>query len=199
MNPHKFLAGGMASALIVVGLLLGGASPASAAQVWIQGVQRPSADAACPASTGPAPQSGWIVTDWTPSWEQWANGGTGGWTCTRSITWAKDSPAPTPPTVPDDEAEPEDPGDPSDPPESLCFVYISGSYWVSFASGNPIALPASILYQNSGCTGTAIEVSGTGYIVNAPDASAAGVLCGSGYTVADVPSSPDPVWFCLPS
>ncbi len=26
---------------------------------------------------------------WHPSWERWANNGNGGWTCTRSITWAR--------------------------------------------------------------------------------------------------------------
>jgi len=29
---------------------------------------------------------------WKPTWEQWANQGAGGWTCTRSIVWAPDAP-----------------------------------------------------------------------------------------------------------
>ena len=35
-------------------------------------------------------QASWGTdSSWKPSWEQWANAGTGGWVCSRSITWAK--------------------------------------------------------------------------------------------------------------
>jgi len=27
--------------------------------------------------------------EWTPSWAQWPNGGTGGWVCNRNIVWAQ--------------------------------------------------------------------------------------------------------------
>jgi len=41
-------------------------------------------------------QASWGTdSSWYPSWEQWANGGKGGWTCGRSITWARDSAART--------------------------------------------------------------------------------------------------------
>jgi hypothetical protein len=39
---------------------------------WVQGYARPSAAAACDEG-------------WNPSWEFWANGGTGGFVCTRSV------------------------------------------------------------------------------------------------------------------
>lgn len=78
-----------AAAVITAGFGLVGASPASANQVWLQQVQRTSADAPCalPASDGEA--TGW--SSWAPSWAQWPNNGEGGWVCERSITWATDS------------------------------------------------------------------------------------------------------------
>ena len=46
---------------------------------------------ACVAQAGETEwQESWGTdSSWKPSWEQWANGGRGGWTCTRSITWAR--------------------------------------------------------------------------------------------------------------
>ncbi len=46
---------------------------------------------ACTAQVGETPwQASWGTdSSWYPSWDQWANGGKGGWTCGRSITWAK--------------------------------------------------------------------------------------------------------------
>ena len=49
-------------------------STPSAPSPWHQAIGRPSATAAC--------QSGWH-----PSWAQWPNGGTGGWTCERTLRW----------------------------------------------------------------------------------------------------------------
>jgi len=41
-------------------------------------------------------QASWGTdSSWYPTWEQWANNGAGGWTCGRSITWARDSAART--------------------------------------------------------------------------------------------------------
>jgi hypothetical protein len=72
-------------------------SPAGENQVWFQSFQRDGKDAPCvaPASLDIAWQSDWPATEnaWTPSWEKWPNGGTGGWTCTRQITWANGAPA----------------------------------------------------------------------------------------------------------
>lgn len=65
------------------------------AQVWTQSFGRESATAPCvvPTELDIPWQSNWNPNEkaWTPTWEQWANGGKGGWTCTRSITWAPGS------------------------------------------------------------------------------------------------------------
>jgi YVTN family beta-propeller protein len=42
---------------------------------WLKQVGRPSADAPC--------ESGW-----SPSWAEWPNGGTGGFTCEQTLTWS---------------------------------------------------------------------------------------------------------------
>ncbi len=64
---------------------------ASADQVWHQSIGRPSASAACSTSSSDDLAAGW--SGWGATWEQWVNGGRGGFTCTRSITWAVDAPA----------------------------------------------------------------------------------------------------------
>lgn len=62
------------------------------AQVWVQSFERASADAPCvaPKALDIAWQADWPADEqaWIPTWEQWANGGKGGWTCFRMITWA---------------------------------------------------------------------------------------------------------------
>jgi hypothetical protein len=64
---------------------------ASADSVQVQSYQRTSQTEACAAQPGEIPlQASWGPdSSWKPSWEQWANRSTGGWTCTRSITWAR--------------------------------------------------------------------------------------------------------------
>lgn len=190
-------AAAVSSAAVLVGSALAMASPASAGQTWIQSVQRPSAEAACPTSSGPVSQSGWVVTDWSASWELWANGGTGGWTCTRSITWAKDTPVPDT-TDPD---APEEPSDPSDPPAGLCYEFNAGVTWVSFAGGNPILLPADIAYGNASCTGPVSSISGTGFkMVYAPDGPTALAMCGGApWTLVDYPAADPNIWGCAPA
>lgn len=81
------------SVLVVVAGMLFGARVAVADSVWYQSYQRVSQSEACAAQVGETPwQASWGTdSSWYPSWEQWANGGKGGWTCGRSITWAKDS------------------------------------------------------------------------------------------------------------
>jgi len=71
--------------------MLFGARVAVADSVQYQSYQRVSQSEACAAQVGETPwQASWGTdSSWYPSWEQWANGGTGGWTCGRSITWAK--------------------------------------------------------------------------------------------------------------
>lgn len=87
MKRSQMAAGLVAPALMAAGVAL--AAPASADQVWHQSVQRESAEATCPTSTSTELDAGW--TPWSPSWELWPNSGSGGWTCTRSIVWARDS------------------------------------------------------------------------------------------------------------
>jgi hypothetical protein len=85
------------SVLVVVAGMLFGARVAVADSVWVQSYERVSQSEACAAQVGETPwQASWGTdSSWYPSWEQWANGGKGGWTCGRSITWARDSAART--------------------------------------------------------------------------------------------------------
>lgn len=190
------------SGVAVVGCaLVAGASPASAGSTaWVQAIERFSAEAACPtsAATGPAPQSGWVVTEWAPSWEAWANGGRGGWTCTRTILWGRSSPAPRVP----DAVEPDAPADPPTPPASLCYEYIGGSTWLSFASGNPIQLPANIAYGNADCTGTPGQLGPVGLAVYAVDGPTALGLCQTvdpSSQLLDPPATDPNIWLCVPA
>ena len=91
VRSKRFLA--TLSVLVVVAGMLVGANVASADSVQYQSYQRASQTEACTAQVGETPwQASWGAdSSWKPSWEQWANKGTGGWTCGRSITWAKDS------------------------------------------------------------------------------------------------------------
>jgi len=93
VRSRKFLAA--LSALAAVAAMLLGANVASGDEVWFQSYQRGSASEACVAQAGETPwQDSWGTNPgWSPSWEQWANNGQGGWVCSRSITWARDSAA----------------------------------------------------------------------------------------------------------
>ena len=83
------------SVLVVLAGMLFGANIAAAAaaadSVQVQSYQRASQTEACVAQPGETPwQASWGTnSSWSPSWERWANKGNGGWTCTRSITWAR--------------------------------------------------------------------------------------------------------------
>ena len=72
-------------------------SPATPALVWTQSFARSGPEAPCvpPPELDIPWQSDWAESEkaWIPTWEQWANGDTGGWTCFRQITWGKGSPA----------------------------------------------------------------------------------------------------------
>ena len=83
------------SVLMIIAGTLFGATVASADSVQTQSYQRASQTEACVAQVGETPwQANWGTdATWKPSWEQWANKGTGGWTCTRSIVWARSAPA----------------------------------------------------------------------------------------------------------
>ena len=86
------------TSLLFVAWAFVGANAASADSIQVQSYQRASQNSACTAQPGETPwQASWgSDSSWTPSWEQWANGGAGGWTCTRSIVWAKNSSASDP-------------------------------------------------------------------------------------------------------
>lgn len=81
----------IASVVAVVAGTLVGANVVSADSVWVQSYQRASQTEVCAAQPGETPwQASWGPdSSWSPSWEMWANNGNGGWTCTRSITWAR--------------------------------------------------------------------------------------------------------------
>ena len=81
----------IASVAAVVASTLVGANVVSADSVWVQSYERTSQTEACAAQVGETPwQASWgDDSSWSPSWAQWANGGKGGWVCTRSITWAR--------------------------------------------------------------------------------------------------------------
>ena len=93
VRSRKFLAA--LTSLAAVAAMLMGARIASADEVWFQSYQRASASGVCVAQAGETPwQDSWGTNPgWSPSWEQWANNGQGGWVCSRSITWARDSAA----------------------------------------------------------------------------------------------------------
>ena len=93
VRSRKFLAA--LSALAAVAATLLGANVASGDEVWHQSYQRGSASEACVAQAGETPwQDSWGTNPgWSPSWAKWANKGQGGWVCSRSITWARDSAA----------------------------------------------------------------------------------------------------------
>ena len=79
------------SVLLMIAATLFGANVASGDEVWYQSYQRASQSEECVAQPGETPwQDSWGTNPgWSPSWEQWANNGQGGWVCDRSITWAR--------------------------------------------------------------------------------------------------------------
>ncbi len=83
---------GVTAGVVVAGVLVG-ASLAQADSVQVQSYQRASSTEACVAQVGETEwQDSWGPdSSWYPSWEQWANNGTGGWVCSRSITWGSGS------------------------------------------------------------------------------------------------------------
>jgi len=85
--------GALLSVMVLGAGLLLGANVVAADSVQVQSYQRDSPTAECPNQPWETPwQADWGPdSSWTPSWEQWANNGTGGWTCTRTIVWARSS------------------------------------------------------------------------------------------------------------
>ena len=86
----RFLLVASSALVMVAGAVVGGGS-ATADSVWVQSYERSSETAECESQPWETPwQASWGTdSSWKPAWEQWANDGKGGWTCTRSITWAR--------------------------------------------------------------------------------------------------------------
>ena len=89
-RPLNRLVAGIVGLFMAVGALAS-ANSVQADSVWVQSYERSSQTQECVAQSWETPwQASWgSDSSWKPSWEHWANGGTGGWTCTRSIVWAR--------------------------------------------------------------------------------------------------------------
>ena len=149
------------------------APTASANQTWIQSVGRSSATAPCPADSAAETAAGW--TDWTPSWEQWANNGTGGYVCTRSNTWAYES-------------------DGSGGYPSAGCVGLDPFNFVDFEGGWSLG-PSATDYEDAGCT---IPTSPIGlYLVYAPGGPGQAVaLCDEAFGTSPSLEFANNAWSC---
>jgi hypothetical protein len=89
MRARRILIALSSLAVVAAGLTL--TPSASADSVQVQSYQRTAQSQACAAQPGETPwEAAWGAdSSWHPTWEQWANGGQGGWTCGRTIVWAK--------------------------------------------------------------------------------------------------------------
>ena len=97
LSSRKFRPRVLAIAAVVMPVVAAGlltAPSAHADQVWYQSVERSSSASICQLSSVTDIAIGW--NNWSGSWEQWANGGRGGWTCTRNLIWARNSIEPIP-------------------------------------------------------------------------------------------------------
>jgi len=167
----------VASGLMVAGGLSFVAAPAASAnQTWVQSFQRSGPDAPCtaPAGLDIVWQEGWTGSpNWTPSWEQWPNNEQGGWTCTRSITWAKDGQPPFP---------------------SGACIQGSPDEWVQFNGGwsLPVGSPD---YDDAACTTASTTIIYD--IVYAPSGWDAAALCVQAFgTAQDFGNFGYPVYTC---
>lgn len=177
MNVRRWVAVGASAALVTAGVVMAGATPASAAdtdQIWYQAIGSPSQEAPCPESDPADLSKGW--TKWVKGYEMWPNDGKGGWTCGRSILWAKGSPPPS-----------------SSFPSAGC-VQGSSAEWVDFLGG--FSLPyGSPVYYNPACS--TIPGSAGYSIVYAPDGAAqADDLCQAAFGTLAVLNFGYSVWAC---
>lgn len=166
--------------LVIAASALLAAHPASADSVWFQSVGRASSSAPCPGDDFGTPwQPNWNPAErsWRPSWSAWPNGGTGGFTCDRQITWAKSS-----------------------YPVGFCqgagstFYQFSGG-WALSSIGNFVALT---VYPTDSCSGgTAAGFYET--LVYAPAGFSSATLCSevTGFAITSPTSLGGGVYRCI--
>jgi len=100
---------------------------------------------------------GW--SQWGQSWERWPNGGTGGWTCTRSITWARDSAAPDGAHIP-------------------CSAWTTPDHFLRFDGVNALPIGTE-LYSDADCTTLSGSYTSYYWAVYANTRDEAQVICDS--------------------
>ena len=72
---------------VLVAAQAGTAEARTSDRTWYQSIGRSGPDQPCPDSPPADAAAGW--SPWWSSWEQWPNAGSGGFVCSRAITWAK--------------------------------------------------------------------------------------------------------------
>lgn len=175
------------AAVLLLGAIGLAAPAAQADSVWYQSVARASATDPCPADSFGTPwQSNWDPAErsWRPSWAQWPNGGTGGFTCDRQITWAR--------TL---------------YPSAGCVLYVdgSGSYYANFGGGWSIGIGPR--YTDAACTTLLVWGSGRTdpidlSFVYAPPGWSAVDLCWTAFGLGPAnirAAGPNGVFMCRPA
>lgn len=169
--------------LVVASVGFAAANPANAETgIWHQSFERASQDAEC---QPPSDETPWQASfsgqrEWTPSWAQWPNDGTGGWVCQRQIIWA----------------------DVASYPSAGCILALDlgfpfGDAYADFGGG--FTWPAnSLFYTDSSCQ----SVSGVSYLVPmvyAPAGFDPNALCRQAFGMSVDPTSSGTVadtYFC---
>lgn len=134
MRARRMMASVAVTLLVASGAVLAGASSVSAAasdQVWYHSVGSPSPEAPCPESDPADLAKGW--TPWVKGYEAWPNDGQGGWTCGRSILWAKGSP----------------PGDTATGLAVCALVYEGLGEYINFTNGVSLRAGANVHFDSS--------------------------------------------------
>lgn len=178
MRLRRIVAFTGAAALVATAGLVAAPS-ASANQIWHQAVAVPSASSPCPTTTPAEAQAGWSA--WKSSWDQWPNGGKGGFVCNRSITWAYEG----------DGAGPSGPG----------CVHALTSYWFDFRGADHLGAPVTN-YTDGTCTTQASPgFTGWNVVYTTGGLDAAKALCTTyfgGYRPEGPYSEGFPVYGCQP-
>jgi len=166
-------------ALVMFGLVA--APAASADSIWVQSYQRASQADLCPHLTDETQwQSQWGTdSSWHPAYEQWANGGKGGWTCTRSITWAHDS---------------------ASAGTYIGCVHAGDSPYTAYVEfgSQPFLAAGARLFRDSSCNNAIVNVSTLVAFVYAPDSTIAGEVCAFASLGNRAYSFAPSLWTCTP-